>query len=110
MTDTDKVICADIHTRARTKRLVKAAGGDVVLGMDDLLTAPVNGSGYNPDYGILGSNKATEDTIKLFPINCQELVDGVQAEAQSPHRKDHRSNGLRRRSFQRPGRKDMGTG
>ena len=80
---TDKVICADIHTRARTKRLVKAAGGDVVLGMDDLLTAPVNGSGYNPDYGILGSNKATEDTIKLFPINCQEFVDGVQAEVKA---------------------------
>ena len=80
---TDKVICADIHTRARTKRLVKAAGGDVVLGMDDLLTATVNGSGYNPDYGILGSNKATEDTIKLFPINCQEFVDGVQAEVKA---------------------------
>ena len=77
---TDKVICADIHTRQRTKRLIKAAGGDVVLGMDDLLNAPVDGSGYNPDYGILGSNKATEDTIKLFPIHCQEFVDGVQAE------------------------------
>ncbi len=77
---TDKVICADIHTRARTKRLIKAAGGDVVLGMDDLLTASVDGSGYNPDYGILGSNKATEDSIKLFPINCQEFVDGVQEE------------------------------
>ena len=80
---TDKVICADIHTRARTKRLVKAAGGDVVLGMDDLLTAPVDGSGYNPDYGILGSNKAKEDMIKLFPINCQEFVDGVQAEVKA---------------------------
>ncbi len=75
---TDKVICADIHTRARTKRLIKEAGGKVVLGMDDLLTAPVDGSGYNPDYGILGSNKATEGTIKLFPIHCQEFVDGVQ--------------------------------
>ncbi len=76
----DKVICADIHTRARTKRIVKAAGAKVVLGMDDLLTSSVNGSGYNPEYGILGSNKATEDSIKLFPINCQEFVDGVQAE------------------------------
>ena len=77
---TDKVICADIHTRARSKRLIKAAGASVVLGMDDLLNAPVDGSGYNPEYGILGSNKATENTIKLFPINCQEFVDGVQAE------------------------------
>lgn len=77
---TDKVICADIHTRARTKRLIQEAGGKVVLGMDELLTAPVNGSGYNPDYGILGSNKATEGTIKLFPIHCQEFVDGVQAD------------------------------
>lgn len=77
---TDKVICADIHTRARTKRMIKNAGGDVVIGMDELLNQPVNGSGYNPDYGILGSNKATEDTIKLFPINCQEFVESVQAE------------------------------
>ena len=77
---TDCVICADIHTRARTKRLIKEAGGKVVLGLDDLLNAPVDGSGYNPDYGILGSNKATEGTIKLFPINCQEFVEGVQAD------------------------------
>ncbi len=77
---TDKVICADIHTRARTKRLIKAAGGSVVLTMDELLNAPVDGSGYNPDYGILGSNKATEDTIKLFPIRCQEFVNKVQGE------------------------------
>lgn len=77
---TDKVICADIHTRARTKRIIKEAGGDVVIGMDELLNAPVGGSGYNPDYGILGSNKATEDTIKLFPVNCQEFVESVQAE------------------------------
>ena len=75
-----KVICADIHTRARSKRLIKAAGAEVVLGMDDLLNAPVDGSGCNPDYGILGSNKATENTIKLFPTNCQEFVDAVQAE------------------------------
>ena len=77
---TDCVICADIHTRARTKRLIKEAGGKVVLGLDDLLNAPVDGSGYNPDYGILGSNKATEGTIKLFPVNCQEFVEGVQAD------------------------------
>ena len=77
---TDKVICADIHTRFRTKRLIKEAGGKTVLGMDDLMTSSVNGSGYNPDYGILGSNKATEDSIKLFPINCQEFVDEIQEE------------------------------
>ncbi|MCQ2529941.1 MAG: coenzyme F420-0:L-glutamate ligase [Lachnospiraceae bacterium] len=77
---TDHVICADIHTRKRTKRLILEAGGKVVLGMDELLNAPVDGSGFNPDYGILGSNKATEETIKLFPINCQEFVEGVQAD------------------------------
>lgn len=77
---TDCVLCADIHTRKRTKRLLKAAGGRIVLGLDDLLTKPVDGSGYNPEYGILGSNKATENSIKLFPINCQEFVDGVQAD------------------------------
>ena len=77
---TDKVLCCDIHTRARTKRLVKEAGATVVLGMDDILTESVDGSGYNSDYGLLGSNKATEDKVKLFPVNCQEFVDGVQAE------------------------------
>ncbi len=77
---TKKVICADIHTRKRTQRLIKEAGAEVVLTLADLLNAPVNGSGYNPDYGILGSNKATEDTIKLFPIHCQEFVEAVQAD------------------------------
>ena len=77
---TDCVLCADIHTRKRTKMLLKAAGGRIVLGLDDLLTEPVDGSGYNPKYGILGSNKATENSIKLFPINCREFVDGVQAD------------------------------
>ena len=77
---TDKVLCADIHTRARTKRMIKDAGGAVVIAMDELLTEPVDGSGYNPDFGILGSNKATEDKIKLFPIRCQEFVEGVQAD------------------------------
>lgn len=76
---TKNVLTCDIHTRARTKKLLKAAGAEVVLGMDDLLTESVDGSGYNDKYGILGSNKATENSIKLFPINCQEFVDGVQA-------------------------------
>ena len=75
---TKNVLTCDIHTRARTKRLLVDAGADVVLGMDDLLTESVDGSGYNDKYGILGSNKATEGSIKLFPINCQEFVDGIQ--------------------------------
>ncbi len=75
---TKNVLCCDIHTRARTKRLLKAAGGEIILGLDDILTASVNGSGYNADYGLLGSNKATEDQIKLFPRDCQPVVDAIQ--------------------------------
>ena len=75
---TKDVLCCDIHTRARTKRLLKAAGGGRILGLDELMTAPRNGSGYNPTYGLLGSNKATEDKIKLFPRDCQELVEAIQ--------------------------------
>lgn len=75
---TKNVLTCDIHTRVRTKRLLKEAGAKVVLGMDDLLTSSIDGSGYNDKYGILGSNKATEETIKLFPINCQPFVDGIQ--------------------------------
>ena len=75
---TKNVLCCDIHTRARTKRLLKAAGAEVVCGMDDILSAPVNGSGYNEKYGLLGSNKATEDQVKLFPRDCQGLVDDIQ--------------------------------
>ena len=76
---TKNVICCDIHTRARTKRILKAAGAERVYGLDDILTAPVNGSGYNENYGLLGTNKATEDKVKLFPRNCQPLVDSIQA-------------------------------
>lgn len=75
---TDAVVTCDIHTRARTKRLLKAAGARVVLGLDDILTASVNGSGYNTKYGLLGSNKSTEDQIKLFPRECQDLVEDIQ--------------------------------
>ncbi|MDD5823050.1 MAG: coenzyme F420-0:L-glutamate ligase [Firmicutes bacterium] len=75
---TDKVLTCDIHTRARTKRILKAKGATVV-GMDEILTAPVNGSGYNEKYGLLGSNKATEDSIKLFPRECTDLVMDIQA-------------------------------
>ena len=76
---TDTVITCDIHTRARTKRILKAAGAKVVLGLDDLLNAPVNGSGCNEKYGLLGSNKSTEDTVKLFPRDSTALVEDIQA-------------------------------
>lgn len=75
---TKNVINCDIHTRARTKRILKAKGANV-YGMDEILNAPVNGSGYNEAYGLLGTNKSTEDTVKLFPRNCQPLVDEIQA-------------------------------
>ena len=76
---TDCIITCDIHTRARTKRILKANGAKVVLGLDDILNAPVNGSGYNTKYGLLGSNKATEDKIKLFPNECKDLVLDIQS-------------------------------
>ncbi|MBQ2759634.1 MAG: coenzyme F420-0:L-glutamate ligase [Clostridia bacterium] len=75
---TKNVLCCDIHTRARTKRILKNAGAEKVLGLDEILNAPVNGSGYNADYGLLGSNKATEEQIKLFPRDCQPVVDAIQ--------------------------------
>ena len=76
---TKNVLNCDIHTRARTKRLLKGAGARVVYGLDEILTAPVNGSGYNEAYGLLGSNKATDEQVKLFPRDCQELVENIQA-------------------------------
>ena len=77
---TDTIVTCDIHTRVRTKRILKAAGAKVVLGLDDILTSSVNGSGFNAKYGLLGSNKSTEDKIKLFPQECQDLVEAIQAE------------------------------
>ncbi len=74
---TKNVLACDIHTRKRTKRLLKAAGADIVLGLDDLMTSPIDASGYNESFGVLGSNKASEDTIKLFPRNGQVLVDEI---------------------------------
>ena len=76
---TDHVINCDIHTRARTKRILKAAGAQVVCGLDDLMNAPINGSGCNEKYGLLGSNKSTEDKVKLFPRECRDLVLDIQA-------------------------------
>jgi len=76
---TKNVLNCDIHTRARTKRLLKAAGAEKVFGLDEIMNAPINGSGCNEAYGLLGSNKATEDTVKLFPRNCQPVVDAIAA-------------------------------
>ena len=75
---TDKVLTCDIHTRARTKRILKANGASIVYGLDDILTESIDGSGYNTKYGLLGSNKSTEDTIKLFPNECKDLVLDIQ--------------------------------
>ena len=76
---TKNVLNCDIHTRFRTKRLLLKAGAEKVFGMDEILSESVNGSGYNKNYGLLGSNKASEDVIKLFPRDCQKLVDDIQA-------------------------------
>ncbi len=76
---TDTVITCDIHTRKRTKRILNAAGAKVVLGLDNILTSSINDSGYNEQYGLLGSNKSTEDTVKLFPRECKDLVLNIQA-------------------------------
>ena len=75
---TKNVLTCDIHTRARTKRILLAAGAEKVCGLDDIMNAPINGSGCNERYGLLGSNKSTEDTIKLFPRECRDFVLDVQ--------------------------------
>ena len=75
---TKNVLTCDIHSRARTKRILKAAGAERVVGMDDILTAPVNGSGCNESFGLLGSNKSTEEAVKLFPRDCMPLVEDIQ--------------------------------
>ena len=75
---TDRVLCCDIHTAPRTKRILKNAGAAVVLGLDEILNEPVNGSGFNRDYGLLGTNKATEDQVKLFPRDSQHIVEEIQ--------------------------------
>ena len=77
---TDCILTCDIHTRQRTKRILRENGAKVVCGLDDILTSSVNGGGYNTKYGLLGSNKSTEDQIKLFPNECQDLVEDIQAE------------------------------
>ena len=76
---TDTVLTCDIHTRARSKRLLKDAGAKTVLGLDDIMTESVDGSGCNPQYGLLGSNKATDETVKLFPVNAMEVAKAIGA-------------------------------
>ena len=75
---TKNVLNCDIHTRERTKRLLRAAGAEIVFGMDEIMNAPIGDSGWNAKYGLLGSNKATEDQVKLFPRDCQDLVEDIQ--------------------------------
>ena len=75
---TKDVLTCDIHSRFRTKRILKDNGGETIYGLDDILNHAINGSGFNEQYGLLGSNKATEDSIKLFPNNCQVIVDAIQ--------------------------------
>ncbi len=75
---TKNVLNCDIHSRFRTKRLLRNAGAEIVYGLDEVLSTSVNGSGYNAEYGLLGSNKATEDQVKLFPRDCQPIVDAIQ--------------------------------
>jgi hypothetical protein len=79
LTYTKNVLACDIHTRARTKKILKANGGEIIYGLDDILTSPVDGSGFNEIYGLLGSNKSTESSIKLFPRDCQPIVESIQA-------------------------------
>ena len=76
---TKNVLCCDIHTRARTKRLLRQSGAETVYCLDEIMTAPVDGSGYNEKFGLLGSNKATDDTVKLFPRDCASVVESIAA-------------------------------
>src|SRR5699024_3537543 len=75
---TKNVLACDIHSRARTKRILKTNGAKVLYGLEDILTESINGNGYNEEYGLLGANKATEESIKLFPRDCQTVVDNIQ--------------------------------
>ena len=75
---TDEVLVADIHTRNETKEILKSSGAKKVIGLDEIMTESINGSGFNKEYGLLGSNRATEEKVKLFPTNCQTLVENIQ--------------------------------
>jgi len=79
---TENVLCCDVHTRSRSKRLLKESGAKIVYGLDDILSGPIDGSGYNEQYGLLGSNKATDDTVKLFPRDCSAIVGKIARKLQ----------------------------
>ncbi len=85
---TDAVLTCDIHTRARTKRILKAAGARIVCGLDDILSSPIAGSGYNETCGLLGSNKSTEDIVKLFPRDCMPVILDIQRRIKAETGKD----------------------
>ncbi len=85
---TKSVLTCDIHTRFRTKKILKANGGEKIYSLDNILSASIDGSGYNEDYGLLGSNKSTEDSVKLFPRNCQQTVDNIQLKLKEKTGKD----------------------
>ena len=85
---TKRVLTCDIHTRARTKRILKEAGAEIALGLDDIMTSPIENSGFNTKYGLLGSNKATESRIKLFPNDCTEFVNGIRVDIKKRTGKD----------------------
>ena len=104
------VLCCDIHTRQRTKRRLNAAGAERVLGLDEIMTAPVNGSGCNERYGLLGSNKSTEDKVKLFPRDCQGLVEAIQARLLSETGRHVEVMVYGAWAFKRPGRQNLGAG
>ena len=106
---TDTVICCDIHTRKRSKRLLAAAGAKVVLGLDDLLTSPVDGSGYNLQYGLLGSNKADDDRVKLFPRDAKPVAEAIgKAMSRGIPRLHQRSGGhAQRAEAEVPGRQGV---
>ena len=95
---TKNVLCCDIHTRERSRRqLLKTAGAEKVLLLSDLMNRPVNGSGYNEQFGLLGSNKATEDRVKLFPRDCRQFVESLQQSLQQATGKRMEAHDLRRR-------------
>lgn len=85
---TKSVIVCDVHSRARTKKILKENGGKNIIGLEDLLTSPIDGSGYNEKYGLLGSNKSTDNEVKLFPRDCQPLVDAIQESLKEKTGKD----------------------
>ena len=107
---TKNVLACDIHTRARTKRRLLAAGAEKVFCLDEIMTASIDGSGYNGKYGLLGSNKSTEDKVKLFPRECQDLVEAIQARILKESGKHVEVMGLRRRRLQGPRGQDLGAG